>query len=116
MSSVTRDGSTTSAELQRELERLRADNERLRGLLGLSDPSRLDPVAPWEPTLFQDPTRRAELPTVNRISPSEVKVALFRELFTGRQDVYALRWENQRTGKSGLAPTGAPEVLRMTRP
>lgn len=104
MSNVTRDGSTISAELQRELERLRADNERLRGLLGLNDPSRLDPVAPWEPTLFQDPTSRAELPTVNRGSPSEAKIALFRELFAGREDVYALRWENQRTGKSGWGP------------
>jgi superfamily II DNA or RNA helicase len=104
MSNVTRDGSTTSAELQRELESLRAENNRLRGLLGLNDPSRLDPIAPWEPTLFQDPTSRAELSTVNRSSPSEAKIALFRELFAGRDDVYALRWENQRTGKSGWGP------------
>lgn len=91
MSSVTRDGPTTSAELQRELERLRADNERLRGLLGLDHPSRPGPVASWEPTLFQDPTSRAALPTVDRSSPSEEKIALFRQLFAGREDVYALR-------------------------
>lgn len=41
---------------------------------------------------------------MDRSSPSEEKIALFRELFAGREDVYALRWENQRTGKSGWGP------------
>ncbi|MDO8485407.1 MAG: hypothetical protein Q7S35_10765 [Candidatus Limnocylindrales bacterium] len=41
---------------------------------------------------------------MNRSSPSEAKIALFRELFAGREDVYALRWENERTGKSGWGP------------
>ena len=35
------------------------------------------------------------------------KVALFRRLFRGRDDVYALRWENARTGKSGYVPATA---------
>ena len=61
-------------------------------------------MAPWEPTLFRDPASRPELPTVDRTSPSEEKVALFQELFAGREDVYAVRWENQRTGKSGWGP------------
>lgn len=37
------------------------------------------------------------------LSPDE-KVALFRRLFTGRQDVYAVRWESQSTGRSGYSP------------
>lgn len=31
-------------------------------------------------------------------------VALYRELFYGRQDVYAVRWENQKAGTQGYAP------------
>jgi len=40
---------------------------------------------------------------VNRLSPPEAKIALFRELFRGRDDVYARRYESLRTGKSGYA-------------
>lgn len=101
---MTGDGSSTLAEINRELERLRAENERLRGLLGLDNPSRLDHVAPWEPTLFRDPSSLVDLPAVNRQSTSDAKVALFRSFFGGREDVYAVRWENGRTGKSGWGP------------
>jgi superfamily II DNA or RNA helicase/very-short-patch-repair endonuclease len=40
---------------------------------------------------------------VERRSPPELKIALFRELFRGRDDVYARRFENLRGGKSGYA-------------
>ena len=42
--------------------------------------------------------------SVDRHSSAEEKIALFRSLFAGREDVYALRWENQRTAKSGWGP------------
>ena len=42
-------------------------------------------------------------PITNRSSTAE-KVALFRSLFMGREDVYPKRWENARTQKSGYAP------------
>lgn len=32
------------------------------------------------------------------------KIALFRKLFRGREDVYPLRWESSRNGKSGYSP------------
>ena len=32
------------------------------------------------------------------------KIQLFRSLFRGRDDVYAVRWVNAQTGKSGYAP------------
>ncbi len=32
------------------------------------------------------------------------KVTLFRRLFAGRQDIFALRWENCKDGRSGYAP------------
>ena len=42
-------------------------------------------------------------------SPARDKIALFRSLFRGREDVYPKRWENARTGKSGYAPVCANE-------
>ncbi len=32
------------------------------------------------------------------------KIAVFRSLFRGREDVFPVRWENPRTGKSGYSP------------
>ena len=40
------------------------------------------------------------------------KVALFRSLFRGRDDVFPRRWENSKTGKSGYAPACYNEWLR----
>src|ERR1035441_4947515 len=37
-------------------------------------------------------------------SPPAMKVAFFRALFAARNDVYARRWENARSGKSGWMP------------
>src|SRR5262249_31801010 len=45
-----------------------------------------------------------EPPAVTKQSPSAAKIALFRRLFSGRGDVFPVRWENTRTGKSGYAP------------
>ncbi|NUQ62713.1 MAG: DEAD/DEAH box helicase family protein [Pirellulales bacterium] len=44
---------------------------------------------------------------VNRHSPPESKIALFRSLFRGRDDVYPRRFESRRTGKSGYQPACA---------
>ena len=41
---------------------------------------------------------------VTRTSSPAAKIALFRELFRGRPDVFPARWENPRTGKAGYAP------------
>jgi superfamily II DNA or RNA helicase len=37
-------------------------------------------------------------------SPPEVKVAFFGALFAARTDLYAVRWENARTGQKGWLP------------
>lgn len=37
-------------------------------------------------------------------SPSGEKIALFRSLFRGREDVYPRRFESKKTGRSGYAP------------
>jgi hypothetical protein len=63
-------------------------------------------AAGWSPTLFRaDPgSAAANTVGIDRSSSRKAKVALFRWLFAGREDVYALRWENQGTGKGGWGP------------
>lgn len=50
--------------------------------------------------------------TVYHQSPPEAKIALFRSLFRGRDDVYPRRFESQTTGKSGYAPACGNEWVR----
>ena len=45
-------------------------------------------------------------------SPPAAKIALFRSLFRGREDVYPRRFESRKTGKSGYAPACANEWVR----
>jgi superfamily II DNA or RNA helicase len=56
-------------------------------------------------------------------SPAATKVAFFSVLFAARPDVYALRWENTRTGRAGWVPAvrggwrkGAPAAQREYLP
>lgn len=107
--------------LRAELDELRAENVRLRSFLGL-DKRSASPAVPPPVSLFDRPEA---LPRVFEESPIEQKVALFRTLFRGREDVYAVRWENEGTGRSGWSPAvrggwpaarrggGSPEYLRL---
>jgi len=88
-------------DLQKQLElslaecaRLREENARLRSLLGLQREEQMD-----EPSGAVEKTNCA----VNNGSPAEEKVALFRSLFRGREDVYPVRWET-KNGSSGYSP------------
>ena len=49
---------------------------------------------------------------VDQTSSSQVKIALFRSLFRGRDDVYPRRFESRKTGRSGYAPACANEWVR----
>ncbi len=84
-----------------ELEQLRAENARLRGLLGLDDQWTSSPAQVWEPMLLRE---EPEIEAVNEGSSAETKLALFQSLFVGRDDVYAVRWRSARSGKAGWAP------------
>ena len=53
-----------------------------------------------------------ESSVAHRQSAPEVKIALFRSLFRGRDDIYPRRFESRRTGKSGYAPACANEWVR----
>jgi len=89
-------------EVRRECLRLQQENDRLRGLLGLpSEASASFARMPSAGTVFPaiDP-----LPPVTFTSSVEQKIALFRALFRGRDDVYPVRWVNAQTGKKGYVP------------
>jgi hypothetical protein len=49
---------------------------------------------------------------IDRNSTIEKKIALFRRLFSGRSNVFPVRWENRTTGHSGYAPACANEWQR----
>ena len=49
---------------------------------------------------------------VDQRSSLEAKIALFRSLFRGREDVYPRRFESRKTGRSGYAPACANEWVR----
>jgi hypothetical protein len=88
-------------ETPSELEQLRAENERLRTLLALAQNTR---------RIIDDDHREARESRLPQPAPGASaadKVALVGQLFRGRIDVYALRWENARTGKSGYVPATA---------
>lgn len=50
-----------------------------------------------------------QIDAVNHRSSTQAKIALFRSLLRGRDDVYARRFENRRTGRAGYAPACANE-------
>ncbi len=96
-----------------ELKRLRDENASLKALLTLHG---ID----WSGEPAGTPSNGLSEPRVGIGSATEVrgnnvpvlsteaKVALFRGLFHGRQDVFARRWESAR-GKSGYTPACAHE-------
>jgi hypothetical protein len=49
---------------------------------------------------------------IDRTSPSDEKIRLFRSLFRGRTDVYPRRFESRKTGKAGYAPACANEWVK----
>ena len=44
---------------------------------------------------------------VTRLSSPQEKINLFKSIFVGREDVFALRWFNKKTNKSGYSPVCA---------
>src|ERR1700732_2028032 len=50
--------------------------------------------------------------TVDHRSPPGARIALFRSLFRGREDVYPRRFESRKTGKTGYQPVCANEWVQ----
>ncbi len=94
------------AEALAECERLRQENRRLRHRYGLA------PIEAEFPSLNRLAESSSNAATVTAKSTPDDKLKLFRDLFRGREDVYAVRWE-ARNGKVGYSPayqriSGAP--------
>ncbi len=84
--------------LRGEVVRLRAENTRLLRLLELT-PRQARPPGPTQTAIFD-----AAPGAVGVDSSPAAKVAFYAALFGARTDVYALRWDNARTGRSGWMP------------
>src|SRR5260370_4300404 len=84
---------------QAECERLRKENVRLRAVLAVRD------AVPEHPVPSAPGSTPTSLPfrSITEASTPEQKIALFRGLFRGRGDVYAVRWEG-KAGKAGYSP------------
>ena len=97
-----------------EVQRLREENVRLRRILqdhGIQLPVVQSPNG--------IPVTTSSLPSPHTlVLKAEQRIALFRSLFHGRDDVYAVRWENA-DGRSGYMPrqivTGRPIFAQGTR-
>jgi len=96
------DGRHSSTRLQAECRRLEAEIKRLKDLLEkhhipfeIAQPARTATVLPTAETIaaVQGPVSK------------EQKIRLFRSLFRGREDVYAVRFR-AKTGDWGYTPDG----------
>lgn len=86
-------------ELENECARLRRENEDLRRQLAITSP----------PTT---PMQSVAIGPLNNASPSAAKVALFRSLFRGRTDVFAIRWIG-KDGKAGYSPAAIKDWAQL---
>ena len=84
--------------IQERLKRLEAERSELESQL-----------AELQTASEQDGLRTEGL--VTNLSGAREKIALFRSLFLGREDVFPKRWQNARTGKSGYAPACGNEWI-----
>ena len=84
---------------QGECEHLRRENARLRAMLGVENSATEEKASPE--------TNATDKPIlgVAEIFAPDKKIAIFRKLFRGREDLYAVRWE-RTNGKSGYSPAG----------
>ena len=60
----------------------------------------------------EEPKQPAHAAAVTMTSPTAAKIAIFRGLFRGREDVLPRRWENSKTSKAGYAPMCRNEWVR----
>ncbi len=98
-------------EREEECERLRSENNRLRAMLGIQNSTSGQSSQTTDPVEVVSENRSDGPPA------PEKKIALFRSLFRGREDVYAIRWEG-KNGRSGYSPAGAMDwrAIHAARP
>src|ERR1035441_1794415 len=84
---------------ERENVRLRDENARLRRLLAVHSIS----IPQLAPENLPSTKTVETAPPVDKEERARKRIALFRSLFRGRDDVYARRWENT-DGRLGYMP------------
>ena len=100
--------------LRAEVERLRRENAELRQRQGTAVAESVPVYQAREPELA---IQTQPLFSLTSKSSVQEKVALFRSLFKGRDDVYASFWINERSGKKGYSPACEdPWSLRKGQP
>lgn len=82
---------------QDELRRLRDENARLKNLLTQHG------IPCEEPTISEPVPASTQFVSAPAYLTTDTKIALFRRLFRGREDVYPQRWESAK-GKTGYSP------------
>jgi len=87
------------SDTEKELERLDAERSAIIARLRSLRRDKRILVKPGQ----QFPLEFQPSPVTNQSSEQE-KIALFRSLFRGREDVYPLRFESKKTGKQGYQP------------
>src|SRR5580765_1741594 len=98
---------------EQENIRLREENARLRRLLVVHS----IPIPQAAPQNLP-PAKSVETPpTVDKAERAKQRIALFRSLFRGRDDVYARRWENEDT-RHGYVPADIKDwnAINKSRP
>jgi superfamily II DNA or RNA helicase len=95
------------ARVRARLASLGAERTELEERLAALERRRETPIR-----IDHSPPPAANSPTITAASSTTDKVTLFRRLFVGRQDVFPVRWENRKTGRSGYAPACANEWVR----
>jgi superfamily II DNA or RNA helicase len=98
---------------EQENVRLREENARLRRLLAVHSIP-IPQAAPENPL----PAKPAETaPPVDKAERAKQRIALFRSLFRGRDDVYARRWEHE-DGRHGYVPADIKDwkAINKSRP
>jgi len=91
-------------DLQDENKRLRIENNRLKKILESFSIKPASSLQLQEQTDGEKPVSNEEAETEPNLEID--KVRLFRDFFRGREDVFAVRWEN-RSKKSGYSPACA---------
>jgi superfamily II DNA or RNA helicase len=99
--------------LDEENRYLREENVRLRKLLA----SHGIHIPLLQPESIPHPQQGEQFPLESKEERAAKRIALFRSLFRGRQDVYSRRWENSNS-RSGYAPAALKDwkAINTSRP
>ena len=95
-----------------ESNQLREENTRLKRLLavhGIPIPPHSHPCPPHDTA--------CKTPAVEKADRAHKRIALFRSLFRGREDVYAVRWQTS-DGRAGYSPSALKnwKAINQSRP